>query len=135
VWTGKTSVHKANNGQDKIQLSINCQSVVSGFSPSMAKGITVQLAMSSRTLSRLADKHLTQLREKSGQLADLSNLKSVLERQLGNLEGHESAEAERRARLAASITQIDSQINQIETEIADASRSLKVMGLRPPAMA
>ena len=91
--------------------------------------------MRSRTLNRLADKHLTQLREKFGQLEDLSNLKSVLERQLGNLQGHEGVDAERGARLAASISQIDSQINQMETEIAAASRSLKVMGLRPPVPA
>lgn len=91
--------------------------------------------MSSRTLNRLADKHLTQLRDKFGQLEDLSNLKAVLERQLGNLEGHDGAEAERRARLSASIGQIDSQINQMESEIAEATRSLKVMGLEPPVAA
>lgn len=91
--------------------------------------------MTSRTLNRLADQHLTQLKEKFGQLQDLANLKSVLERQLGNLDASGGSDAERRARLSASIGQIESQISQMESEIAAASRTLKVMGLEPPVMA
>ena len=87
--------------------------------------------MSSRTLNRLADKHLTQLKEKSGQLEDLTNLKAVLERQLANLVSHEGAAGERRVRLAASIDQIDAQIRQMKAEIDESQRSLKVMGLEP----
>lgn len=91
--------------------------------------------MSSRTLNRLADKHLTQLKEKSAQLEDLTNLKAVLERQLGNLLSSDGADGERRARLAASIDQINGQIHQMQAEIAEAQRSLKVMGLEPSVLA
>ena len=85
--------------------------------------------MTPRTKTRLADQHLTTLREQRRQLDDLFSLRQAMYRQISGLDSASGDNSRRRESLEASVSQINDQITAVEKAASETSRTLKVIGV------